>query len=91
MYNIYLKDLLNVYNSILINGDIETILDNFCIDTRLLQKNDIFVGIPLERGEHSIRIEYTTPLLIEGMIVSLVSAAVFVITVIISRKTKNKK
>lgn len=53
MHNIYLKDLLREYNSILINGNIDTLLDNFCIDTRLLTNGDIFVGIKGESFDGS--------------------------------------
>ena len=45
MHNIYLKDLIKICNAKLISGDEDTVLESFSIDTRKLNKNDIYVGI----------------------------------------------
>ena len=45
MHNIYVKDLLNICKSELIVGDENTLLDEFSIDTRIIKKGEIFVGI----------------------------------------------
>ena len=53
--------------------------------------NGLFLGIPLKAGSHSIRLEYTTPWLFEGMILSLVSIAVFVaLSIIVKRRSVSK-
>ena len=55
MHNIYLKNLLDVYGGILINGNVDTELYNFSIDTRTLNKDDIFVGIKGESFDGSTK------------------------------------
>ena len=50
--------------------------------------NGLFLGLPLKAGSHSIRLEYTTPWLIEGMILSLVSIAVFIAITIIKKQRR---
>lgn len=53
--------------------------------------NRLFLGLPLKAGSHSIRLEYTTPWLIEGLILSLVSVAVFIaISIIVKRRSVSK-
>ncbi len=53
--------------------------------------NGLFLGLPLKAGSHSIRLEYTTPWLIEGLILSLVSVAVFIaISIIVKRRRGDK-
>lgn len=54
MHNIYLKDLINICNASLINGNESTILDSFSIDTRKISKNDIYVGIKGEKLDGNI-------------------------------------
>lgn len=54
MYNIYLKDLLNLCNAKLIKGNLDTVLDNFSKDTRTINENDIYVGIKGENFDGSI-------------------------------------
>jgi len=53
MNNIYVKDLIEKCNGKLIIGNENTILENFCKDTRILNKNDIYVGIKGENFEGS--------------------------------------
>ena len=45
MNNIYLKDLINITDSKILFGDINTPLVNFSKDTRTLNKDDIYIGI----------------------------------------------
>ena len=47
--DIKVKDILNVCNGKLIIGNKETICENFSKDTRLIQKDDVYVGI---KGEN---------------------------------------
>ena len=43
------KNLLEICNGTLIFGNIDTVFDNFCTDTRELKNGDIYVGI---KGEN---------------------------------------
>ena len=40
--------------------------------------NQYFLGVPLEKGEHKITLEYHTPYLILGVIISLFSITTFI-------------
>ena len=48
MYDLYVKDIIRLCNGKLLNGNLDIILGDFCIDTRTIKKNDVYVGI---RGE----------------------------------------
>lgn len=39
------KDIINICNAKLLQGDLETLCFNFCKDTRIIEKNDVYVGI----------------------------------------------
>lgn len=45
MKEMAIKDILNICQGKLICGDENTLLENFCKDTRTLKKDDIYVGI----------------------------------------------
>ena len=53
MHNLYVKDIIEKCNGKLIIGNENTILDNFNKDTRVLNKDDIYVGIKGENFEGS--------------------------------------
>lgn len=53
MHEIYVKDIIEKCNGLLIIGNENTILDNFNKDTRVLNEEDIFVGIKGENFEGS--------------------------------------
>lgn len=53
MYNVYVKDIIDRCNGKLIIGNIDTLLENFSKDTRILKENDIYVGIKGENFEGS--------------------------------------
>ena len=42
---IYVKDLIEVCNGKLLCGDINLPLNNFSKDTRLINKDDVYIGI----------------------------------------------
>lgn len=42
---IYIKDIINICNGKLINGDLDLVCANFTKDTRTLEKGDVYVGI----------------------------------------------
>ena len=50
MHKLYVLDIIEKCNGKLIIGSDSTILDNFSIDTRTINKNDVYVGI---KGEHN--------------------------------------
>lgn len=53
--------------------------------------NGLFVGLPLKAGSHSIRIEYVTPKLIEGVILSISALAVLITLSVVIKKRQKKK
>lgn len=53
--------------------------------------NDSLVGVELETGEHSIQLIYKTPLLTEGIIVSLIGAIGFAVWILTSGVVKVRK
>lgn len=53
MHNVYVKDVIEKCNGKLIIGNENIILDNFNKDTRILNENDIYVGIKGENFEGS--------------------------------------
>ena len=48
---IYVKDLIEVCNGKLLCGDINLPLNNFSKDTRLINKDDVYIGIKGESFE----------------------------------------
>ncbi|MBQ2798389.1 MAG: YfhO family protein [Ruminiclostridium sp.] len=48
-------------------------------ETPVYKANEIFLGIPLTEGTHTVSLVYRTPLLYEGMVVSLIALSLFVI------------
>ena len=48
MKELYVKDIINLCNGKLLNGDLELKLGDFCNDTRKLKNGEVYVGI---RGE----------------------------------------
>lgn len=42
---LYVSDVINRCNGTLLCGDVDMVLDNFCKDTRIISKGDIYVGI----------------------------------------------
>jgi len=53
MHNIYLRDIVNICNGKIIQGDINITLDNFSKDTRTIVEDDIYVGIKGEKIDGS--------------------------------------
>ena len=49
MHNIYLKDLLKIYQGNLIQGNLDTLLESFSKDTRTIKKGDVYLGF---KGEN---------------------------------------
>ena len=45
MKNITVEDIINVTKGSLVIGEMSTVCENFCIDTRKIQENDIHVGL----------------------------------------------
>ena len=43
------KDVIEICNARLLNGNIDLVLSNFCSDTRNIKENDVYVGI---KGEN---------------------------------------
>lgn len=58
-------------------------------DVALYQANSMYIGIPLDEGEHEILLKYSTPFLKEGAYVSGVSLLVFLFYVIFSERKKH--
>ena len=48
MHDIYVSDVLRLCDGKLLNGDENLVLDNFCTDSRKIQKKDVYLGF---RGE----------------------------------------
>lgn len=55
----------------------------------LKQYNIMYMGFPIEKGEHHIELNYSTPFLKEGFIVSIASLSLFIV-IKITKKRKNK-
>ncbi len=56
----------------------------------IYKANGLFLGIPLSAGEHTVRLEYRTPLLYEGAALSLISISAFVIIIVLSKRRSKK-
>lgn len=48
-HKITVKDVINVTKGVLVSGREETVCENFCIDSREVQKNDTYVGMKGEK------------------------------------------
>lgn len=59
------------------------------VEVPLYKANVGFVGIPLEKGDHKINLEYTTPGIGVGAIVSMIALLTFIILLILNRKMRN--
>lgn len=46
---LYIKDIIRLCNGELVIGNENTLIDNLCIDTRLITNNNIFIGIKGEK------------------------------------------
>lgn len=61
-------------------------------ETEILKANTMYMALPLTKGKHTIKLVYTTPYIMEGAVISLISLTVFVaLWIIIKRKFKNKQ
>lgn len=70
MREIYVKDLLRIIKgSKLISGNIDMELSNFCKDTRILNKDNIYVGIKGEKFDGNIFFDKAIELGAKGIIV----------------------
>jgi uncharacterized membrane protein YfhO len=58
-------------------------------ETPLYQANTMYMGIPLNAGEHVISLQYATPFLKEGFYVSCASLFLLIIYVIMSERKKH--
>lgn len=63
-------------------------VDEKQVDT--IRVNTALIGIPIEEGEHEIRLEYEVPYLKLGIICTGIGMILFSILVIVEKK-KNKK
>ena len=59
-------------------------------EVEILRANEAFMAIPVNGGSHDVEMRYRTPFLREGLILSGISAAVF-ISVIVVRKSRTSK
>ena len=59
------------------------------VQTPVYRANGLFLGIPLEKGSHKIELRYTTPYLFEGTVLSVVTAAVFIVSLAVYRRKKH--
>ena len=59
------------------------------MQTPVYRANGLFLGIPLEKGSHKIELRYTTPYLFEGTVLSVVTAAVFIVSLAVYRRKKH--
>ncbi len=71
--------------NLLHNNGWKAFIDN--VETPIYKANGLFLGIKLREGTHNIKLVYRTPLLYEGIVVSLSTWIIFIIICII----KNKK
>ncbi len=51
-----------------------------------IKTNTAFIGIPVKKGEHEIRLIYETPYLKQGIILSVVGVTLLVILIIVEKK-----
>lgn len=57
-------------------------------ETKLQKANTMFMALELEPGEHEIRLTYCTPYLRPGMILSVAGLVIYMIMVLIRRRTR---
>lgn len=57
-------------------------------ETKLQQANTMFMALELEPGEHEIRLTYCTPYLRPGMILSVAGLVIYMIMVLVRRRTR---
>ena len=58
------------------------------VKTKVLKGNIMYMALPLEGGTHHIVLTYMTPFLKIGGLISLVSLALFIMIIIISRRKR---
>ena len=61
------------------------------VEAPLYRANDIFLGIPLEKGTHSVRLVYMYPYWQAGCTVSLISIVITVVIGIFSARARTKE
>lgn len=59
--------------------------------TELYRTNTMYMGLPLEKGNHTIRLVYTSPGMKIGIIISGISILLFVLLFIVWLRKRNKK
>lgn len=57
-------------------------------ETKLQKANTMFTALELEPGEHEIRLTYCTPYLRPGMILSVAGLVIYMIMVLVRRRTR---
>ena len=57
-------------------------------ETKILRANYMYMALPVQRGKHRVLLDYSTPLMKEGAVISL---ATFLILVVLSCKRKRIK
>ncbi len=57
-------------------------------ETPVYKANGLFLGIPLEKGTHTVRLSYRTPLLYEGFAVSAVTVAAIIAAKLLEKRRK---
>ena len=57
----------------------------------IYKANGLFMGIPLEAGEHEIQLTYRSPYLYEGLAVTLTAIAAFILLKIFLRRRRTKE
>lgn len=57
-------------------------------ETKLQKANTMFMALELEPGEHEIRLTYCTPYLKPGMILSVAGLVIYMIMVLVRRRTR---
>lgn len=57
MHNIYVKDVLDICNGILLSGDKNLLLENFSKDTRTINKKDVYIAIKGESFDGNMYID----------------------------------
>ena len=72
MHDIYVKDIKKICNATIL-GDENKKLENFCIDTRVLKKDDVYVGLV---GDNTNGSEYTSDAIKKGASVCIIDKLV---------------
>ncbi len=57
MHNIYVKDVIDICNGLLLSGDENLLLENFSKDTRTINKKDVYIAIKGESFDGNIYID----------------------------------